>query len=86
MAIVRIREDTLPDCTRVADTQAVCKEVAGMMSVFTGVAEMLTDSNRLAGTPLLAKKKRSDLMTTSKRESLEVVRSNMASAFNKDST
>ena len=52
-----------------------------MLSICMGVVEMPTDCNILIGTPPLAQKKRSIIMTTSKKYTLEVVGSNRAIMF-----
>ena len=50
-SFVRVRAETQPYFTGVAETPVVCMGVAGMTSVCTGVAETPPGSNRMAGTP-----------------------------------
>ena len=65
MEIVRVRAETLPNCTRVAEMTAVCMGVVWMPYVCTRVTDTPPDCNRIAVTLSLAQKKQSGLMTTS---------------------
>ena len=47
---LRVRVETQPDCTGVAETPVVCMGLANMSSVCTGGAETLPDRNRMVGT------------------------------------
>ena len=65
--IVRVRAETLSDCTEVEETPAVYVGVAEMPSVFIGLADTPTDFNIVSRTLSLSQKKRNGLMTTSEK-------------------
>ena len=52
-----------------------------MPSIYTGVGEMTLDLKSRASTPLLVQKKRSGIMATSEKETLEFIGSNIARPF-----
>ena len=72
--IVHKIADTQPYFTGVSEMPDFCKGLAEMLSICTRVADMPYYRNRVSGTPPVAQKKRSGLMTTPEKESLEVTR------------
>ena len=86
ISIMRVRAETPPGFTGVAETPSICMEVVEMTSFYTGVAETPPDRTRVAGTPTFAQKNWSGLMTMSEKDTLEVVGSNLESNFYKDAT
>ena len=73
MAFVHVRAETQPDCTGVAETLDVCMVVAEMPSICTGVTEMSLYCNIVTGTAPLVQKKINGLLTTSEKETFELV-------------
>ena len=80
-ALVCVRVDTLPGCTGVADIPYAIMGVAELLSIFTGVMETLSDSNRMTGTPPTPDNNRSGVVTAPEKETREVVGSIMVRSF-----
>ena len=68
MTCVRVRAETQPDCTGVAETPYFCMGVAEMPSVCTGVVERPPDRNIVGGNLSYVQKKHSVLMITSGKD------------------
>ena len=72
-AFVRVRAETQPDCTRVAETPGFCMGVAEMLSVFTEVAEISPDCNSMGGNPAISREETKYYNDHVRKNSLEVV-------------